>query len=47
MELTNYSGQPASLIQTNANEVVVSGNESSHVVRSYYTSEHQKCLRGV
>ena len=35
MEQTNDSGQPASLMQTNANVVVVRGNESSHVVRCY------------
>ena len=27
------------LMQTNANEVVVRGNESSHVVRCYYTPD--------
>ena len=27
--------------------VVVRGNESSHVVRCYYTPQHQRCLRGV
>ena len=45
MEQTNDSGQPASLMQTNANEVVVRGNDPSHVVRCYYTPEHQRCLR--
>ena len=47
MEQTNDSGQPASLMQTNANEVVVRANGSSHVARCYYTPEHQRCFRGV
>ena len=44
MEQTNDSGQPASLMQTNVNEVVVRGNESSHVVSCNYTSEHQSLM---